>query len=310
MNTVVHFVLFPGFVFTAFAGLITSWVDRKLTARIQMRKGPPLLQPFYDVTKLCVKDTCVPEGSPVWLFLTAPLIGLAGVTVASMLLWLAMLHPSSTFGGDVIVVMYLLAMPAVAVILGAFVSRNPLASLGGSREMKLVLAYELPFLLVMCIPIIHAGSLELGAILSSDAATNHFSGWLAILVAMVAMQARLTRVPFDIPEAESELGAGVLVEYSGPPLAIYRLTQAMMLFTMPTFVLVLLAGGLMPSFETLGSGLVSVALCLLKFGALIAMIVLIRNTTPRLRIDQAMRLLWGPVTLLAVAAVILAGWGW
>ena len=77
MTAIFQFLFFPGLAFTAAAGLLTSWFDRKLTARVQMRKGPPLLQPFYDVAKLMVKDTCVPAGSPTWLFLSAPLIGLA-----------------------------------------------------------------------------------------------------------------------------------------------------------------------------------------------------------------------------------------
>ncbi len=134
---------------------------------------------------------------------------------------------------------------------------------------------------------------------------SSLSGVLALLVALIAMQARLTRVPFDIPEAECELGSGVLIEYSGPPLAMYKLTQAMMLFTGPMFLLVLYGGGI-----SFSQGWLSATAGGLKFLGLITVIVLIRNTAPRLRIDQAMRLLWGPVTLAALLAVALAWWGW
>ena len=89
-----------------------------------------------------------------------------------------------------------------------------------------------------------ARSIQLADILAAPPVAHHFSGLLALLVALIAMQARLTRVPFDIPEAECELGSGVLIEYSGPPLAMYKLTQAMMLFTGPIFLLVLYAGGI------------------------------------------------------------------
>lgn len=301
MNSVIQLLFFPGLAFTAAGGLLTSWFDRKLTARVQMRKGPPVLQPFYDVAKLMVKETCVPAGCPTWLFLSAPLIGLAGVSLASMILWRAMLDPAVTFAGDLIVVMYLLALPSLSVILGAFTSRNPLASLGGSREMKLVMGYELPFILAACVPIIRAQSIQLGDILSAPA--GGVSGVLALLVALIAMQARLTRVPFDIPEAECELGSGVLIEYSGPPLAMYKLTQAMMLFTGPMFLLVLYGGGIPFSL-----GWLPAAIGGLKFLGLITLVVLIRNTAPRLRIDQAMRLLWGPVTLVAVVALVLVWW--
>jgi NADH-quinone oxidoreductase subunit H len=303
VNVILQFLIFPGLLFTAAAGLLTSWFDRKLTARVQMRKGPPLLQPFYDIAKLMVKETCVPQGCAIWLFLSAPLIGVAGVSLASMILWRAMLKPESELVGDLIVVMYLLALPSLSVILGAFASRNPLASLGGSREMKLVVAYELPFILAACVPIFRAQSIQLGDILAAPAVATDVSGVLALVVAVIATQARLTRVPFDIPEAECELGSGVLIEYSGPPLAMYKLTQAMMLFTGPIFLLVLYAGGI--AFD---QGWLAVSVGGLKFLGLVTLVVLIRNTAPRLRIDQAMRLLWGPVALGAVLALALGWW--
>ncbi len=304
MNAIVQFLFFPGLVFTATAGLLTSWFDRKVTARVQMRKGPPLLQPFYDVAKLMVKETCVPEGTPTWFFLSAPLIGVAGVTLASTILCQAMWAPAVTLAGDLIVVMYLLALPSLSMILGAFASRNPLASMGGSREMKLVMAYELPFILAACVPIIGAGSIQLSDILAAPPVAHSFSGLLALLVALIAMQARLTRVPFDIPEAECELGSGVLIEYSGPPLAMYKLTQAMMLFTGPIFLLVLYAGGI-----PFSAGWQAAALGGLKLLSVVTLVVLVRNTAPRLRIDQAMKLLWGPVTACAILSLILVGWG-
>lgn len=304
MKSIVAFLFFPGLLFTAIAGLLVSWYDRKLTARVQMRKGPPLLQPAFDVAKLMIKETCVPEGSPTWFFLSAPLVGLTGVSLASMILCQAMWSPGIMFGGDLIVVMYLLALPSLSMILGAFASQNPLASLGGSREMKLVLAYELPFVLAVCVPIIAAQSIQLGDILVAPAVATSVSGILALIVAVIAMQARLTRVPFDIPEAECELGSGVLIEYSGPPLAIYKLNQAMMLFTGPMFLLVLYGGGI-----SFSDGWLTAGLGMLKFLGLVTLIVLIRNTAPRLRIDQAMKLLWGPVTLAAIISLILAWWG-
>ena len=303
MNAIVQFLFFPGLAFTAVAGLLTSWVDRKLTARLQMRKGPPLLQPMYDIAKLMVKETCVPVGCPTWLFLSAPLIGLAGVSLASMILCQAVLNREVTFAGDVIVVMYLLALPSLSVILGASASRNPLASLGGSREMKLVMAYELPFILVTCVPIIGAQSIQLGEILSAPTVDGRISGVLALVVALIAMQARLTRVPFDIPEAEGELGSGVLIEYSGPPLAMYKLTQAMMLFTGPMFLVVLYGGGI-----SFSQGWLTATIGIMKLSGVVILVVLMRNTAPRLRIDQAMRLLWGPVTFAAILSLMFVSW--
>ncbi len=301
---VLQFLVFPGLLFTAAVGLLASWVDRKVTARVHMRVGPPLLQPFYDIGKLLIKETCVPAGGSTIVFLLAPLLGLAGVALASLVLWRSLLDPGTTFVGDLIVLLYLLALPALGVILGAFASRNPLASLGGSREMKLLVAYELPFVLAVLVPVIQAGSIRLGDLLAADAALASFSGWLAFAVAMVCTQAKLTLVPFDMPEAETELGGGAYIEYSGPPLAMFKLTRAMMLFTMPVFLVVVFAGGAVaggPWGPPLG---LSLAL------GILTVFIVVRNTTPRVRTDQAVRFFWGPVSLAAVLAAALAWMGW
>lgn len=302
---ILEFLLFPGLLFTAVAGLLTSWVDRKVTALVQMRVGPPFLQAFYDIRKLLIKETCVPEGGAIGMFLFAPLLGLAGVTLASMILWRTLLNSEVTFVGDLIVLIYLLVMPALSVMLGSFASRNPLASLGGSREVKLMIAYELPLVLAILVPVIQANSIRLGDLLVNPAPVVSLSGVLALLVCLACMQAKLTLVPFDMPEAETELSGGALIEYSGPPLAIFKLTRAMMLFTMPVLLVVLFFGGLLsgPVWQRWLIGF-------LLWFVLVAITIVIRNTTPRVRIDQAVRFFWGPVSIVALAAVILAWLGW
>ena len=293
-------LVFPGLLWAAVLGLVTSWLDRLVTARVQMRVGPPFLQPFYDVAKLMIKETCVPQGGARALFLAAPLLGLAGASLASVLLWRGLLGLPGQFRGDLIVLMYLLAMPALAVILGAFASQNPLASLGGSREMKLMLAYELPLVLAVLVPVIQTGGLRLDA-LTGNLAVAHPSGVLALLVAVLCMQAKLTLVPFDAAEAETELAGGTCIEYAGPPLAAFRVTRAVMLFTMPMFLVAVFCGGIDLAHGWLGG--LSAAL---KYLGLVVITVLVRNTAPRLRIDQAVRFFWGPVTLAALAAEALA----
>ena len=300
-----EFLLFPGLLFTAIAGLLTSWVDRKVTALVQMRVGPPFLQPFYDIRKLLIKETCVPEDGAIGLFLLAPLLGLAGVTLASMILWRTLLDVQATFVGDLIVLVYLLVMPALSVMLGSFASRNPLASLGGSREVKLMIAYELPLVLAILVPVIQANSIRLGDLLTAQAPIFSLSGVLALLVCIACTQAKLTIVPFDMPEAETELSGGALIEYSGPPLAMFKLTRAMMLFTMPVLLVVLFFGGVIS-----GPGWLPPVIGLLLWFVLVAITIVVRNTTPRVRIDQAVRFFWGPVSLVALLAVMLAWLGW
>lgn len=304
LKAIFYFVIFPGFLFTAVAGLLASWIDRKVTARVQWRVGPPWWQNFADFIKLLGKETIVPQGSSRATFLLAPIFGLAAVTIVSTLLWLTMINPASTFIGDLIVVLYLLTIPAIAVIIGGFASRNPLASLGASREMKLILSYELPFILVCLVPVIQAGgTIRLGEILNyqinNGMVLGSLSGPLAFIVAILCMQAKLTLVPFDIPEAEQEIMAGPYIEYSGPTLAVFKLTRQMMLFVMPMFLVVLFLGGITFSGWHILWGI-------LKYVILLVIIVLIRNTNPRVRIDQAVKFFWGPMTLLAILAIVLA----
>ena len=125
------------------------------------------------------------------------------------------------------------------------------------------------------------------------------SGVLALIVAIMCMQAKLALVPFDMPEAETEIIGGPLIEYSGAGLAIYRLMKNMLLFVLPFFLIILFLGGL--RFEGL-----EILSSLLKYVGLVALITIIRNTNPRVRIDQAVRFFWGPMTIMAGVAVILA----
>ncbi|MBC8450624.1 NADH-quinone oxidoreductase subunit H, partial [bacterium] len=230
--------------------------------------------------------------------------GLAAVGVVSTMLWLTNMHGTG-FVGDLIGVIYLLTIPSLGIILGASASSNPLASIGASREMKLVLAYELPFVIAIFTAVTKVSpmTLRLDGILQYQAANGVLLGnascILAFIVCILVVQAKLTYPPFDIPEAETELMDGTHIEYSGAALAIIKLQQAMMLFTLPIFLITVFWGGLVLS----GWGILYT---IVKYVIIIVIIVLIKNTTPRVRIDQAVRFFWGPVTVIAVVGMILA----
>lgn len=300
----IFYFLFYGFFLTAIIGLLASWIDRKVTARIQYRVGPPLLQPLIDIVKLLGKETLIPAGSSKITFLMAPVIGFASVILVSTLLWINNINPAKSFLGDLIVVLYFLVIPSISIIMGGFASRNPLASLGASREMKLILSYELPFILVILVTVIKSGfTFKLGEILAfqaqNGALVRSWSGVLALIVAIICMQAKLALVPFDIPEAETEISGGVLIEYSGSGLAIYKLTKNMLLFTLPFFLIIIFIGGL--RFDG-----IHLLYSVLKYIGLVALMTVIRNTNPRVRIDQAVKFFWGPMTIIAIIAVVLA----
>ncbi len=306
---IIAVLIFPGLLFTGVVGLLMSWVDRKVTARVQWRVGPPLLQPFYDFVKLLGKETILPREGNTFVFLLAPVVGVAAVAVASLILWIPILDWKSLsplgFSGDIILVIYLLTIPSLCVILGGASSGNPLSSLGSSREMKLILSYELPFILAIVVPIIQSGGqLRLDSLVAfqsaNGAAALKLSGILALLAAIPCIQAKLTLVPFDIPEAETEIIAGPYTDYSGPPFALFKLMRAMLLFVAPMTLVVFFCGAM--NFD----GVLNSVLSILKYVGLLVIITVIRNTNPRLRIDQAMKFFWTAPLLLALGGIILA----
>ena len=341
-------LIFPGFLFSGCLGLIVSWIVRKVSALVQWRVGPPFLQPFYDVIKLTGKETLIPQEAQRTVFMAAPLVGLAGVFLLAIILWRITIDQTA-FIGDIIVAIYLMTLPSLALIFGSSASASPHAAVGTSREMKLVMSYELPLALAFIVVIIKTGGqLSLVAI-AQQVPVFSVSGMLAFLVALLCIQAKLGFVPFDIAEAETELGSGVLMEYSGVLLAIWKIIQAMMLVVLPLFLVMVFLGGIsadflsglatpvdnLPVVGTLPVGVIVliafvitgllarfskyidilfllslIAACILaglgKYVLVVVLIILIKNTNPRVRIDQAMKFFWVYCGIALAAAVVLA----
>lgn len=296
------YIVFPGFVFSAVIGLLITWIDRKVTARIHWRVGPPWFQPYADFLKLLLKETIIPEGSSKTLFLLGPLFGLVAMSILAVMLFSMNFNPMGTFVGDLIVIIYLLALPPIGIIIGGSASKNPLASVGISREMTQYFAYELPFLISVAIIIMKAGgSIKFGDIILVQQAQGPFlyslSGVIAAIVILLSTQAKLSFVPFDIPEAEQEIMAGPYIEYSGVALAMYKVTRAMMFFLLPLFLISLLWGGFASWWA------------ILKFLVIVVLIILLKNTNPRLRIDQALKFFWTGISIFAIIGLVLAFYG-
>ena len=191
------FLIFPGFLFTAVVGLLAGWVDRKLTARIQWRVGPPWYQNFIDFLKLMSKETILPTGAHRLTFIMAPIIGLVGITLVSLILWQMNLHPTRSFLGDLIVVLCLSILPSLAVIIGGSTSANPLASLGTSREMRLLLAYKLPLIIAIFTPVVVIKDIRIGSIITYQMEngmmfTHHLSSLIAFILPEIFFKAMAT----------------------------------------------------------------------------------------------------------------------
>lgn len=284
-------------------GLLLRGVDRKVTARVQWRVGPPIYQPAVDVIKLMGKENLMPVTARGTGFLLAPVIALASTAVAATILWRAVIDPDATFLGDLIVVVYLLVIPALMTIMGASASGNPHAAVGAARELKLLLSYELPLFLVLLLAVARGGwTFQLGRLIAAQQQAPvlySISGVLAFLIAIICVQAKLGLVPFDLAEAECEIMSGVYVEYSGSSLAMFLMTRAMLLALMPLLLIIVFWGGLSSSW-------LGMLAFIGKYLLLVVLVTLIRNTNPRLRIDQTVRLFWFYLTPAAIVAVILA----
>ncbi len=299
-----YFLIFPGLLFSGIIGGLISWVDRKITARVQFREGPPLFQPLYDVVKLLGKETIVPLHGSVTTFILAPVFALFGAAISAVFILLPVLGLETGFAGDIIVIVYLLNIPSFTYIMGALASGNPLAAVGASREMKLILSYEMPFLLVLIAIIIKSGmTISLSQIIAYQAANGAFigslSGIIGFITVLMCIQAKMGLIPFDMAEGEGEICDGVIIEFSGSILAFFKLTKYMMFFALPALVTGLFFGGLSLSG-------INILWSILKVFVVVLLMTLLRNTNPRVRIEQAMKFFWLWMNLFAVISIVLA----
>jgi NADH-quinone oxidoreductase subunit H len=304
-----YFLVFPGLLFAGVTGAFLSWFDRKITARVQFRIGPPVLQPFYDFFKLLlVKETILPKyGSPL-VFLSAPVFSVFGATMAGVFILLPLFGITTGFKGDLLVIFYLLTIPSFSYIIGALASGNPLAAVGGSREMKLIMSYELTFLMIVAGIIMKCGQqFDLNTIIKTQQAGTPFvgsvSGVLLFIAGIFCIQAKLALVPFDMPEAEAEITEGIFIEYSGAAYGLIKLTKYIMLFILPAFITAILLNG----FRLEGMGILW---SVLKILGVVLLLTLIRNTNPRVKIKQAMTFFLVYMNLIVIIALVLIAFGY
>ena len=305
---ILRILFFPGLLFVAVGGLLLSGIDRKVLARMQRRVGPPIVQPFYDFFKLMGKETIIPHHANRTVYLWAPIVGMVSLAVTMLFIPIC---GFSAFSGtaDLLVVLYLLTIPAVCLIVGGSASGSPFAGVGISREMVAMMSYELPLVLVLLSVAKQVGSLSLQDIAAYQAANGcilfHWSMIPAALAMLLVIPAEAGCHPFDVAEAETEICEGPLVEYSGAPLGVFKLNHAMKLFVLTALFCALFLGGITSGIAPVDV-LIIFALCAV---VMIVCVTLLHGICARLRVEQVFKFYWTVVTGLALVSLILVWFG-
>lgn len=319
LKTIFYILIFPGFLFSFIVGLLLAGIDRKLVARLQRRVGPPLMQPFYDFVKLIGKSHIIPRGASRKAFLLAPIIGLISViTIPLFIPIFGYTFVPNT--ADMIVLIYLLTIPAVALIMGGSSSGSPYAGVGISREMVTMLSYELPLVIILLAVGAKAGFETNGAVTFSLQTIHNYqavqgvmiSKWVLIPAAiafLLVIPAEVGSVPFDVAEAETEICEGPLVEYSGFYLGMYKLTQSIKMYIMASLFVALFLGGKGLGSIT-GNGTIDLLLNTLLLLVIVIVIIsvsisFIKAIVARVKVEQTLKFFWTIPTGLALLSLVL-----
>jgi len=310
-------IVFPGFLFLIAVSFLYEWLDRKIYAWMQFRAGPVLagpvgiLQPLADFVKLMGKEDITPAYADRRIFGAVPIMMVALIFTFWAVVPVTGSAGLVSFRGDVVFALVSMTFFCMLVFLGGFSSADRFSLLGAERAVLQLLGFEIPLMLSLTGVCIHTGSLSLSGIVSWQVE----NGWtllgpqaIGFIIFLVAAQAELERIPFDIPEAEQEIVAGWLTEYSGRKLALIRLAKDMeLVFVSGLAVALFLGGPVGPSPAGL-EWLVYPAYFLIKLALVVAILAFIRGLFARARIDQmvsfGLRYLV-PISLAQVAATIL-----
>ena len=287
-------------------GILFMGIARRVVARVHNRVGPPVYQSYIDIIKLLTKRTNISHG---WIFDLALLFSISGILLTLLFLPIGGVRLLSVHG-DLFLVLYLLAIPALGFALGAGASGNPNAGIGVMRALVMMFSYELPFIIAVLAVMIYYDTTSIATIVASQ---SHMR-WavlvppllLGALVADMALQGMLMEKPFDIPIAPHEIASGPMVEFGGKYLGTLMLYKATSIVVETTlFVDLFLGGGVVLEPSTYGPLAYAVNL-MVWFGLILAVFlisVLINTVFPRFRIEQALKFYWSYDTVLAIVAL-------
>ena len=290
------------------------YADRKIWAAVQMRRGPNivgafgLLQSFADFLKYILKEVVFPAGADRAVFLLAPMVSL----VMALIAWAVIPFDDGWVLADLnVAVLYVMAISSLevyGVIMGGWASNSKYPFLGSLRSAAQMISYEVSLGLIVIGIVISTGSLNFGAIVAAQDGNLGLLNWYwlphfpMLILFFISALAETNRLPFDLPEAESELVAGYQVEYSSTPFLLFMIGELVAVVLMCALVALLFFGGWLSPIPGLPDGIwwMSIKILLVFF-----VFSMVKAITPRYRYDQLMRLGWKVFLPLSLAWVVI-----
>ena len=287
------------------------WIERKVVARFQDRIGPNrvgpfgLIQPFADIIKLMIKEDTTPDGADKVVYNIAPILSMMSV----LILWAVVPLAPVILGVDLnIGVLFIIAAGSIgtlSIIMAGWSSNNKFSVIGAFRQVAVMVSFEIPMLAVLLIPTIFSGSMGMNTIIQSQNIWYVFLSPLAALIFLIAAIAELGRAPFDLAEGESELVSGYNIEYSGMKFGMFYAGELLHAFTFGGFWSIMFFGG----YRFFGLEQVSpfLAIAIILFKALVGywIIMWVKYTVMRIRIDQMLAFNWKFLTPVAFVLVMV-----
>ncbi|BAJ63076.1 NADH-quinone oxidoreductase subunit NuoH [Anaerolinea thermophila] len=290
--------------------LFLIWFERKLIGRIQDRFGPNrvgpwgIFQSIADMIKIFTKEYITPQGADKVIYNLAPIVAVASV----LLIWAILPFTMSIMGVNLNVgVVYVIAVGGfgvLAILMAGYASNNKYAFLGASRSVAQLISYEVPMVVSLLIPVLLAGSMGLNDIVKAQSVPYLVAAPIAALVFFVTSMAETGRAPFDLVEAESELVAGYNTEYSGLKFGMFFVGEFLHSFTAALLFAVLFLGGWRGPFVD-QVPLLGLVYLFIKTFVMYYLIILVRGSLPRFRIDQMMDLNWKVLTPLSILSFLV-----
>ena len=287
------------------------WVERKVVARFQDRLGPNrvgpfgLIQPFADIIKLIIKEDITPGGADKVVYNIAPILSMMSV----LILWAVVPLAPTILGVDLnIGALYIIAAGAIgtlSIIMAGWSSNNKFALIGAFRQVAVMVSFEIPMLTMLLIPTIFAESMGMGTIIEKQDVWYVFLAPLAALIFLIAAIAELGRAPFDMAEGESELVSGYNIEYSGMKFGMFYAGELLHAFTFGGFLAILFFGGYRFFGLEQVSSFLAVAVVLFKAFIGYWIIMWVKYTLLRIRIDHMLAFNWKFLTPLSFALLMV-----